>query len=195
MSSYLGRFADVAKRLFATAGGEALYNLSPELLASVVLENDRPEWAALGNTRLWCAYSGLLAAGGAGHFNEVVIAPPSASIVCVITHIAVTAQVAIGPAVVTGMTGPVVDAVKFRDTRLSGRPATRLFTKDANPGLLGAVAKFLVCPVNTVVPIPPFVESNGSFLIENQTSNTALEVWAAGYERLTEDHETDATVS
>lgn len=194
MTIYLDRFSDIVKRLIATVGGEALQGLNPELSMAVILENDRPEFAALGSTRLWCAYTGLLAAGGAGHFNQFLTATGDAKVLHVVTHVLLTNPCNVAHIAQVGMV-QVANGVAYRDNRLGGKPATKLFTKDsASASMSGAVGKFNV-PANVVTAIPPFVAVAGGALWETQTNNVSLEAWIAGYERYTTEHETDATVT
>lgn len=201
MTTYLERYAALATKLISSSGGEALHNLSPELMLTVELEGDRPEFALLGNTRLWVARSGLLAAGGAGTFNQVLMSSNSPGLLTVVTHVFTLQAVNVGIVAGSGFTGPVATAVKHRDARARSVPGTQLFTKNTGAALLGGAVGSMLIPASVLLEIPAFVQVTGSpfaqgtIMFENQTSNAALEMWLAGYERPADPHEFDATVS
>jgi hypothetical protein len=199
VSTYLDRFAEIAKRLVSSKGGEALHGLSPELLLAVVLEADRPEFQALGGTRLIAFNSGVLAAGGAGTSNQVALSSGTGAILTVVTHVLVGAQTArMGLSAITGATGPVTNGVTYRDNRLRGNPATLLYTKNSVVQLLGS-QRWIRLPASVWTAIPGYVQvavgSNTLIVIENETTNQALEVIGLGYERVIDAAESHSSVS
>ena len=200
MTTYLERFSDVAKRLVSTTGQEALYGLSPELMLTACIEMDRPEWAALGGTKLLMLSGGSFVAGGAGNANQLLISSSSPGLMTVVTAVLALGQsVKMGIFSGTGFSAAIAGGVKFRDARLTGSPGTTIHSK-VNVGQSMNTQSAITVPAGVWVPVS-FVQvtgapkAQGTILIENQTLNTTLEVYMLGYERNADAHEFDSTVS
>lgn len=60
----VGRYSDILHKLLGITEGSPTPTLAPDLIATVALESDRPEWAYLGNERLcWGQVTPLPVAG------------------------------------------------------------------------------------------------------------------------------------
>lgn len=73
-----GRFGRILQGILAIRDKNPSGVIAPEIVPALVLENDRPEWAYLGNERL-CASAFPFAAGGVGFYGEVYLTNPTGS--------------------------------------------------------------------------------------------------------------------
>src|SRR5437879_5530206 len=82
--AYLVRHQDWARGMFGARGGEPLFELAPELVAAIILENDRPETMALQHTFPWS--SGRISVAANVGFNSTlqIINPVSSGIIVVV---------------------------------------------------------------------------------------------------------------
>lgn len=81
---FTARYSELLGRLLGASGVlEVAPDLSPEISATLVLENDRPEWAFLSNQRLIAAAPGVAAL--AGNFSGIRVRnPPTSSVLAII---------------------------------------------------------------------------------------------------------------
>jgi hypothetical protein len=172
------RYAHIIERLT----GES--EISPPGLA---LEVDRPEWKALGNTRLW---AGHVAVGAVAlNFGQIAIGPPDNRILSVIEGFLVLAGASgVNVGVVGGLGGFSAGLVLGnRDGRMTGSPATRGFTKNSSAVSLFTANNALLVQTNlaSTPTMIPFVIRGSQFqlVFETQVVNVTLDVMVWGYER------------
>lgn len=194
----VGRYGELLRRYLAIPG--ALQNqgreVTPDLAAAFVLENDRPEWAYLKGERL-CIGGADLAAGGAGTFAQVqLFAPDNTNTLCVVERVIVTHGTGGGGFVGIRRSAGAVSAVAgqagFRDARVGGAsalPTCRVLT------VTGALQGILIgsLPAQNAVAEKielPFVlrgiQGDGSGLIIAAADNVILRVLFLWRERALE---------
>jgi hypothetical protein len=89
---YVERYSEAMKFLLGARSGEPLHELAPELLATVVLEDDRPEFHATLGQRDWST-GRINQAGDATHFPQVeILNPVSSNLVTVVLGCRVNIQ-------------------------------------------------------------------------------------------------------
>lgn len=169
------------------------------MVYALVAENDRPEWYALGGSRLWVC--GTTVAAVAGQFGSILIGAGSAANVSVIQSIIVTGGnllVRTGPPPV-GFSATVQGV--FRDSRLSGLANTVMYTRTNATSVASTAQLSMTAPgAGALIAVPPWVVAStniqSKFLtyFESTAVNTALTVIAWGYERIMDTHEFDTTV-
>jgi len=173
------RWAELVRRLTDAQ----IENLSPEVIPVLVLESDRPEWGFSNRTRLWQVSASILA-GGAGTFAQLAIGTENQDLVTVIQRLRVTAAAYVE--VLTGLSGfSAGSAAGMRDGRWRANASTKVYTK--NTGVVSLVSSSLSIALNTTEQFydGPWIISGSRYqvLIEAQATNTAMTVYAIGYER------------
>lgn len=126
---YVDRYSEAMKFLLGARSGEPLHELAPELLATVVLEDDRPEFHAPMGQRDWCT-GRILQAADATHFAQVeVFNPVSSNLVSVVSGVRVyAAGAAVGQ-----------EVFLILDGTASGGVILKPFLLDTRFGLAGTV--------------------------------------------------------
>jgi len=90
---YVDRHSEAMKFLLGARSGEPLHELAPELLACVVLEDDRPEFHAPLGSRLWTT-GRVQQLADATHFAQLeVLNPVGSNLISVVTGARVFATV------------------------------------------------------------------------------------------------------
>jgi hypothetical protein len=126
---YVDRYSDALKVLLGARSGEPIHELAPELVACITLEDANAEFMAPLGVRAWT--SGIVSQiGDATHIAEIeVINPAGSNFFTVVTGASVS-----GPQASTSYdlildgtaAGGALIVPVFRDTRLTGKPATQL---------------------------------------------------------------------
>jgi hypothetical protein len=193
----INRWAEVVKRLVEAKGGEALSLLGPELMPTIVLENDRPEWYALSGSRLWIGRQTLNAS--VGNFSTIGLGPnpnsPNTLSVC--TGLFVETATAPGANIqfTTFSGGALQTNVKDRDSRSKGSPITQFSVRQT--GAQAITAQSFILPAGSWLDPRAFWVMRGGqnfLVIESPAVNQALTVVGLGYERPGTADEFDPTV-
>jgi len=195
---YVYRYSQLLKRLLTAKGGEPITELAPELLAAIILENDRPEYHYLGNSGLWGVTKSQAAV--AGQLSYVGVNNPSGSGVLLVVVLAELvnatganqgAALRFNPApgsILTQTTMP------FRERRLSAKGTTSRVTTGSEAASSGVDDLALPTIPNATtypylggaIPMQP-----GQHLIwQGNVVNTQIQAHFAGYERPLEQSET-----
>lgn len=195
MPVYVDRYSQLLSKLLGAAGQEAVHSLSPELMASIILENDRPEWAVLGGTRLFMGRQFL--AASAANASSIAISGIQSDTLVVITHaICRTTVLLCGiPLTLTGY-APAASFIP-RDNRLTGGFNAKYFTRqtavfDAPAGAI-AMDVGILYPINVVLGLGR-IGPQRNLLFESTVVNVQADVTVFGYERTADKHEEDASV-
>lgn len=198
MPTYVDQYSQRLSKLLGSAGQEAIHSLSPELMAAIVLENDRPEQLLLGGTRLWMGrvfvplvaaqWSAALISGG----------PPAAKTITTIKKIVpLTGAAPITIGFVAGSSGFTTITPMFpRDSRATGRTQTNWTLRNQAAQQFSAGSPFVIpaAGMDVDIVISRTQPGQGAFVMEAQVIATLLDVLVFGYERVADDHELDATV-
>ncbi len=190
---YVYRYSGLLKKLLSAKGGEPISELSPELVAAIILENDRFEQRALGSVISWGSGS-LLQAAGVGLNSHIGIRNPAGSGTIVVIEMFLVLSPIAGQVIdfrqsTTLVAAPTLGTTTPRDTRLSGSPSTQALLKN-NATLLGG----LVFPfVSNAAPLPFFIQHalgpGTEVYLSPETQNLAIQGAFVGYERAAEASE------
>lgn len=199
MTTYLERYAELAKRLVPTVGGEALHGLSPELSFDVTLEADRDEWQLLGGTRLWLAEPAVAASGA--NFSSITIGSGSPGWLTVVTGfmpLAATMRYGVRTGNVPGGFAAIgAGTVGLRDSRAIGTATTLAYSRQGAQVLTGvpnlAITNGTFYPFRHVIATTPRA-TNWVPYWESTAINQAIDLLIFGYERQAQADELDPTV-
>lgn len=88
----IGRFSAILQKVLGIADRNPSGVIAPEIVPTLALETDRPEWAYLGGTRL-CSGGAPFAAGGATQYGNVYLTNPVGSnCLAILEHVEVFAR-------------------------------------------------------------------------------------------------------
>jgi hypothetical protein len=140
---YTFRYSQLAKRLLQAKGGEPLPELAQELVAAIILENDRIEYGHLADDERAAGFT--TAAAVAANVSQVAVGPPAGSgVICSVEGLFVRTQANVITLRIVDLTvAGWVDAGvgMFRDSRkrsgAQGATASRIWTKTNAAAAIG----------------------------------------------------------
>lgn len=195
---YTYRYSQLLKRLLEAKGGEPIPELAQELVAALILENDRAEYGHLADEEIASADL-TIAAGGAGNRSQIGVGNPAGSGILVVVE-AITnvfQNGAAGPLTVRGMAMSVAHTDTkgtFRDSRkrsfTSGVTGANVISKN-NAGVSGN-ALFRITQLTTIYSRNGLLVISPGFgvWLDTGTDNQSLDASIHWRERALEQAET-----
>ena len=187
------RYSSIIRRLLRIVEDQPLPQLQGELQPTIVLENDRPEFAYLGETKLWA--TGDTITGASSNYGHFVFENPEGSgVIMVIEGMRIytsgATKVDIGPLVLATIaplalwtSAPCMN----RDGRDTSTPRRRLYGKIHTAIYMTAsnrAYQFRMNGTNQAIIRVPFVLKPGDYLgVVTESQNLDLIVAAHGYDR------------
>ena len=118
--AYLVRHQDWARGMFGARGGEPLFELAPELVAAIILENDRPETMALQHTFPWSSGRQLIAAAVGNLGTSQIINPTNSGLLVVVQGAKLINKLSAGDIFIT-LDGALIGAGQAPNISLDSR--------------------------------------------------------------------------
>lgn len=189
-----GRWDEILRRLFSMKQGAVSPTVAAEIVANIILENDRPENLALAGTRLWSIPLTQVAVAAEFQMSQV-FNPADSGVISVVT----TAQVASSATTtalmflgVTALADASLSAVKM-DSRLidfavgaTFRPTTQGRDEDAAGSVAGTLISHQRTLANVMVEMlerPVILKPGTGLFIRAGAQNVTINTLFQGYER------------
>ena len=195
----VARFSSILHKLLGITEGSPAPTLAPELLATVALEVDRPEWAFLAGER-WCLGTGDQAATALNYSHVGLFNPAGSGVLGVLEKLIVTdfsgGVIAAAAGQLGAFSGGGITQTNsgFLDRRLPGGLATTLAVqkKVHTAGLITFELFSVAISASTtaVIPFPVMLDPGSGFVVRTLALEKRLTVNFLWRERAFEPSET-----
>jgi hypothetical protein len=189
--AYVHRYSQLLKRLLGSRSGEPIDELGRELLATIILENDRPEYGHISNDDL-CAGRIFTAATAAVNSAGLFRNPAGSNIIAtfyrlVTSQFSTQAIFTVQKAANSTGTFVATTAGMFRDLRRSGLTVVTI-SQYQNNGVTGVIFDSETSPAKYDQPV--VVAPGFDLIVWNSTQNAQADISGAWRERTMEPGET-----